>query len=269
MPEILRPSSRTSFGHLISTRSGAPTAAATASATATAAASTQAGASAALARGPQHDRGVEVLEGRREEAASEATATGGLPLGDHGRARAPRPGAPARARRGWWSRSARASAASRREPARAQAGQRRARASGGPRRRASRGRRFSGAAQVRLHARRIRAHAPAPRSGRVAGPSAISSATSAAGAEWVSAPIEMRCTPVSAMRRTFSRRTPPETSSRTRSRRRSRHFADRVEAHVVEQQRVGAGLDGATARPPATRPRPGCAGGRGERRAPP
>ena len=55
-----------------------------------------------------------------------------------------------------------------------------------------------------------------------------SSATSAAGAEWVSAPIEMRCTPVSATARTFSSRTPPEPRGAPLARRAPRR-GDRVE----------------------------------------
>src|SRR5262249_32500640 len=62
------------------------------------------------------------------------------------------------------------------------------------------------------------ARPPDPRAPAGGGPAegSISSATSAAGAEWVRAPIAMRWTPVAAMRRTFSSVTPPEASSRAR-----------------------------------------------------
>ena len=68
----------------------------------------------------------------------------------------------------------------------------------------------AGAAQRIEHAHRPCAHLRTPPSGA---PGVSSSATSAAGAEWVRAPIEIRCTPVSATARTFPRFTPPLASS--------------------------------------------------------
>src|SRR6185503_17741664 len=85
----------------------------------------------------------------------------------------------------------------------------------------------AGAAQRIEHAHRPRAHLralpcrgpPSLASGslrvglRPPCPRVSSSATSAAGAEWVRAPIEIRCTPVSATARTLARLTPPLASS--------------------------------------------------------
>ena len=85
---------------------------------------------------------------------------------------------------------------------------------------------------------------------------------SSAGAEWVSAPTEMKSTPVSAISRTFvevDRRPRPRAPAPSPARRAARHRrAQLARAHVVEQQAVGAGLE-RLARPRrgrGTRPRP-------------
>ena len=71
---------------------------------------------------------------------------------------------------------------------------------------------------------------------------------SSVGAEWVSAPTEMKSTPVSAISRTVSRSTPPEASSDGPVRagfgvaQRDRP-AQGLGVHVVEQQPVGAGAE--------------------------
>ena len=70
-----------------------------------------------------------------------------------------------------------------------------------------------------------------------------SSETSSERAEWVSAPTEISSTPVSAMARMVSRVTPPEASRRARPPVEVDGFAQLVEAHVVEEDRVDADVE--------------------------
>ncbi len=70
-----------------------------------------------------------------------------------------------------------------------------------------------------------------------------SSEMSSARTEWVSAPIEIASTPVSATARTVSRVMPPEASSRTRPAAIRDGLAQPVGRHVVEQDAVGTGGD--------------------------
>ena len=105
----------------------------------------------------------------------------------------------------------------------------------------------------------------------LASPGSISMLKSSAGAEWVSAPTEMKSTPVSAIARGPSRgRRPPTppacTGRRSRSSRSSTASRSSRGLHVVEQEPVGAGAR-ARRRPRrgrGTRPRPRR---RGSRRA--
>ena len=63
------------------------------------------------------------------------------------------------------------------------------------------------------------------------------------GAECVSAPIETRCTPVSATARTVSSVTPPDASSSARLRKRFASARSSSDRAVVEQQPLGAGRE--------------------------
>ena len=212
------------------------------------------------------------------EAPAEPAAPGRLALGDHRGAVRARPRARGRARRGWSNRSRRSSgsrarASASRARARAPPGRAdRARRAAGSRRRARRRCGSRARAASRRPSRSARARprgcwdSASPEQGRSparrsasstrAGPALTprhlqralrqrsSSATSAAGAEWVSAPIEIRCTPVSATARTLARWTPPLASSSARAAQARRDRAAASTAAVVEQQEVGARLDG-------------------------
>ena len=72
---------------------------------------------------------------------------------------------------------------------------------------------------------------------------ATSSETSRERAEWVSAPTETKSTPVSAISRTVSSVTPPEASSVARPAIERDGLAHQRRRHVVEQDRVGAGVE--------------------------
>ena len=66
---------------------------------------------------------------------------------------------------------------------------------------------------------------------------------SSAGAEWVSAPTEIRSTPVAAISATLSSVTPPEASNSARPAVMATAFRRSAIVHVVEQHDVGAGLE--------------------------
>ena len=70
-----------------------------------------------------------------------------------------------------------------------------------------------------------------------------SNETSSERAECVSAPTEISSTPVSAIARIVSRLTPPEASSRARPAVSATASRSSVERHVVEEDRVDAGLE--------------------------
>ena len=90
---------------------------------------------------------------------------------------------------------------------------------------------------------RERAHLLGEASVSTAVISSTSSETSSERAAWVSAPTEMKSTPVSAYARTVASVMPPEASSGTRPRDELDGRADLVAAHVVEQDPVDAGLE--------------------------
>ena len=66
---------------------------------------------------------------------------------------------------------------------------------------------------------------------------------SSAGAEWVSAPTEIRSTPVAAIAATLSSVTPPDASNSARPAVMATAFRKSATVHVVEQHDVGAGLE--------------------------
>ena len=66
---------------------------------------------------------------------------------------------------------------------------------------------------------------------------------SSAGAECVSAPTEIRSTPVSAIARTVARSTPPDASRIARPPRDRDRLTHHLDRHVVEQDDLGAGIE--------------------------